>query len=218
MQKNTVIEAANTTHYKTAQVQHQQALRKGILDDASNLLIREGPAALSMRRIAQLVGCSTTVLYTMFGSKQGLVDQLYLRSFELMRQALEAVVHPGHPHDYIYALCRAYHQFALENPIYYAIMFANPIPEYKPAEPSRQLGQESFQLLVQAVQDCLVPNQVAGDEAWEIARIIWATLHGHVSLELADYFDYPGVLPPQMLDRALHAIVSQLLPATPQNQ
>ncbi|MEO1297455.1 MAG: TetR/AcrR family transcriptional regulator, partial [Cyanobacteria bacterium J06636_16] len=132
MNKNTVIDEHSTTNYRAAQDRHQQALRRGILDDASNLLMREGAAALSMRRIAQLVGCSTTVLYTLFGSKQGLVDQLYLRGFERLRQALEAVPHPGSPHDYIGTLCRAYRQFALNNATYYAVMFSNPIPEYAP--------------------------------------------------------------------------------------
>lgn len=211
------MEANGTTNYRALQDQHQQTLRQGILDDTSSLLIREGPTALSMRRIAQIVGCSTTVLYTLFGSKQGLVDELYLRGFEILHQALEAVSPLG-KRDYIYALCHAYYQFALANSTYYAIMFSNVIPEYTPSQTSRQLGQESLQLLVQAVQDCLPPNQMAEDEAWEIARIIWATLHGHVSLELAKYLNHSGVSPQQNLDRALQAIITHLLPTTGNHQ
>ncbi|ESA39110.1 transcriptional regulator [Leptolyngbya sp. Heron Island J] len=209
MGNNTVIQKNGVTNYQTAQSQHQQALRRGILDDASSLLIREGPTALSMRRIAQLVGCSTTVLYTMFGNKQGLVDQLYLRGFEKLCQALQAVSCTGSSHDYIYALGRAYYQFALDNSTYYAIMFSNPIAEYVPSETSQQLGQESLKLLVQALQDCAPIDE---DEAWNQARIIWATIHGHVTLELAGYFDYPYVVPQQTLERALKALISQLLP------
>ena len=213
MKNNTVTDKNGVTNYPASQAQHQQALRRGILDDASNLLMEKGSAALSMRRIAQLVGCSTTVLYTMFGSKRGLVDQLYLRGFEMLRQTLEAVVCQGVTHHSIYILCNAYRQFALEHSTYYAIMFSNPIPEYTPSDSSRKLGHDSFQIIVQAIQNCISPEQTPGDEAWEIARIIWATLHGHVSLELAGYFDHPGVLPQQILDRALQAVISQLLPA-----
>lgn len=220
MKKNTVTGRNGITDYRAAQAQHQQALRRGILDDASNLLMQEGSAALSMRRIAQLVGCSTTVLYTMFGSKRGLVDQLYLRGFEMICQALEVVPHPGTTRDYVSALCEAYRQFALENSTYYAVMFANSIPEYAPSDSSRELGQDSFRLLVQAVQDCISPeppqeeseSEESEREAWEIARIIWANLHGHVSLELAGYFDYPGVVPEQMLARSRQALIDQLLP------
>jgi len=47
------MDSHTVTNYRTAQDLHQQALRQGILDDASNLLLREGLQALSMRRIAQ---------------------------------------------------------------------------------------------------------------------------------------------------------------------
>lgn len=197
--------------YRITQELHQQELRQGILDDTSDLLMQEGATALSMRRIAQLVGCSTTVIYTMFGNKQGLVDELYLRGFDMVRQALEAVSRPEIPQDYIYDLCNAYLNFALTHPTYYAIMFLKVMPEYVPSETNRQLGQKSFQLLVNAVQDCIAPGPNPEDEAWEIARIIWAIVHGHVGLELAGHFDYPGVSPQQMLERSLQAIVEQLL-------
>lgn len=218
MENNTVTDEDRATTYRAVQDQHQQTLRRGILDDASSLLVREGPTALSMRRVAQLVGCSTTVLYTLFGSKQGLVDELYLRGFEKMRQALEAVPRLEKPQDYIYALCSAYRQFALANSTYYAIMFLKVIPEYTPPESSRQLGQESFQRLVQAVQHSIAPGLITPEpateaQAWQIARMIWATLHGHVSLELAGHFDYPGVVPQQLLEQSLRALIDQLLPS-----
>jgi AcrR family transcriptional regulator len=211
MNKNIVIAKDSVTNYRSAQELHQQELRKGILDDTSDLLMREGATALSMRRIAQLVGCSTTVLYTMFGNKQGLIDELYLRGFDMVRQALEVVPRSGDPQNYIYALCYAYRNFALTHSTYYAIMFLKVMPEYTPSQANRQLGQKSFQLLVEAVQDYVAPVLITEDEAWEIARIIWATVHGHVGLELAGHFDYPGVSPQQMLERALQAVVKQLL-------
>jgi AcrR family transcriptional regulator len=212
MRKNTVIEKNDVTSYRSAQDLHQKELRKGILDDTSDLLVREGTAALSMRRIAQLVGCSTTVLYTMFGNKQGLVDELYLRGFDMLRQALEAVPRACSAQDYLYALGDAYRSFALAHSTYYAIMFLKVMPEYTPSKANLQLGEKSLKLLVDAVQDCVAPNTIAESAAWEIARIIWATVHGHVGLELAGHVAYPGVSPQQMLERALQAVVEQLLP------
>ncbi|MGD1897879.1 MAG: TetR/AcrR family transcriptional regulator [Phormidesmis sp.] len=204
------MKAERQTTYRIAQKQHQQALRQGVLDDASNLLMKEGPAALSMRRIAKLVGCSTMTLYTLFGNKQGVVDQLYLRGFELLRQALESVPHTGAPLDYVWALCYAYRQFAMDNSSYYAIMFANPVPEYTPPEASRQTGEKGFILLVQAVQGCRVVSPITQAESWDIARMIWATLHGHVSLALAKHFD-EVTLPASLLERSLKTIFDTLL-------
>ncbi|MEL6322030.1 MAG: TetR/AcrR family transcriptional regulator [Cyanobacteria bacterium J06626_14] len=211
MRKNTVTGKNSVTNYRNAQDLHQQELRKGILDDTSDLLMREGTPALSMRRIAKLVGCSTTVLYTMFGNKQGLVDELYLRGFEMMRQALEAVPRSDSPQNDIYALCGAYRDFALAHSTYYAIMFLKTVPEYTPSKANIQLGETSLQLVVDVVHDCVTPRSIAENEAWDIARIIWATVHGHVGLELAGHFDYPGVSPQQLLNQALQAVAEQLL-------
>jgi AcrR family transcriptional regulator len=204
----------DATNYRDAQDRHHQELCRGILDDTSDLLIREGVTALSMRRIAQLVGCSTTVLYTMFGNKQGLIDELYLRGFEMVRQALEAVPCSNHPLDYLYALCNAYRTFALTHSTYYAIMFLKVMPEYTPSEANLRLGERSLQLVVEAVQACGASGSISEDEAWEIARILWATVHGHVGLELVGHFAYLGVSPQQLLERALRAIVQQNLPTS----
>ncbi|MEY2832537.1 MAG: hypothetical protein RLZZ574_1795, partial [Cyanobacteriota bacterium] len=136
------------TNFRVVQEQHQQKLRQGILDDVSKLLVQEGPNAITMRRIADTVGCSTTVLYTMFSNKQGLVDELYLKGFDMLRQSLEAVSSSGNFRNYIYALCHAYRGFALANQTYYSIMFLKVIPEYTPSQVNLKLGQKSLELLV----------------------------------------------------------------------
>jgi AcrR family transcriptional regulator len=210
MNKNTVTGKSSVMDYRNVQDLHQQELRKGILDDTSDLLMREGATSLSMRRIAQLVGCSTTVLYTMFGNKQGLVDELYLRGLDMMRQALEAVPRSD-LQDYIYALCGAYRNFALTNSTYYAIIFLKIMPEYTPSQANLQLGEKSLHILIDGIWSCVAPRSITEEEAWEIARIIWATIHGHVSLELTGHFSYSDESPQQILKRALQAIVHQLL-------
>jgi AcrR family transcriptional regulator len=206
------------TKFRAAQEKHQQKLRQGILDDASSLLMQEGANALTMRRIADTVGCSTTVLYTMFSNKQGLVDELYLRGFDMLRQSLEAVSRSDNFRNYIYALCHAYRGFALANLTYYSIMFLKVIPDYTPSEANLKLGQESLALLVKAIQDCISGEQKSEDKAWEIARVIWATVHGHVGLELMGYFNYPGVSPQQLLEQALQVLLNELLPTMDKGQ
>lgn len=202
------MESLKVTNFRVAKEQQQQKLREGILDDVSNLLMQEGANAITMRRVADTVGCSTTVLYTMFRNKQGLVDELYLRGFDMLRESLKAVSRTDDLRNYIYALCLTYRNFALTNPTYYSIMFFKVIPEYAPGEANLKLGQSSIELLVQAIRDCISDE----GEAWEIARIIWATVHGHLGLELTGYFNYSGLSPQQMLERALQGLVNELLP------
>ncbi|MBE9044352.1 TetR/AcrR family transcriptional regulator [Pleurocapsales cyanobacterium LEGE 10410] len=216
MVNNDVMKANKVTNFRVVREKHQQELRRGILDDVSNLLVQKGPNAITMRRIADTVGCSTTILYTMFRNKQGLVDELYLRGFELLRQSLAAVSYVDDLRNYIYALCLSYRDFALANPTYYSIMFLKAIAEYTPSEANLKLGQASLELLVQAIRDCITDQPEAEEEAWEIARIIWATVHGHVGLELTGYANYSKASSQQMLERALQALVNELLPTIDQ--
>lgn len=199
----------SNSRFRTTQDSYQQTLRQGILDDASSLLVQEGPQALSMRRVAQLVGCSTTVLYTLFGNKQGLVDELYGRGFALLRQALEAVPRSPQTLDYLLALGRAYRTFALANASYYAIMFFQVLSEYAPSETNRLLGQASFDLVEHTLQDYITATHLTGGDAREISFIIWATLHGHVGLELSHYLD--AKVAEKRFETALRTLLTGLL-------
>ena len=65
-----------------------------ILEAASELLSEEGASALSVRRIATAAGCSTMGLYSRFGGKDGVVDELYVEGFERLIDGDEG--EPGH--------------------------------------------------------------------------------------------------------------------------
>ena len=62
-----------------------------ILRAASDLLAAEGPGALSVRRIAAAAGCSTMGLYSRFGGKDGVVDELFAEGFEHLCAAMQGL-------------------------------------------------------------------------------------------------------------------------------
>ncbi len=114
-----------------------EAARRGLLDIASVLLEARGPEALSVRRVVAQAGCSTTVIYTLFGSKEGIVNGLHLEGFRRLRRALNAVDEPD-ALGRLRLLNRAYRRVALENPTYYAVMFECPVPGYRPDDLHRR--------------------------------------------------------------------------------
>ncbi|MGW5156849.1 TetR/AcrR family transcriptional regulator [Nonomuraea wenchangensis] len=78
------------TAYQLAQREGQDVVRTAILDTATHLLVTEGPGALTVRRIAGEAGCSTKVIYTLFGGKDGLVEALWLEGFARFERRLRA--------------------------------------------------------------------------------------------------------------------------------
>jgi AcrR family transcriptional regulator len=168
-------------------------MRRTLLDAASRLLLEEGPGALTMRRVAGAVGCSTTVLYTMFGGKEGLADALYREGFERLRRRLEAAGGDPDPLGRLRALGRAYRDSALAEPGYYGVMFQQAIPGFRPSPESLVVAGASLGVLTQAVRAAMEAGVVKAGDPRAMAEVLWAAVHGAVSLELAGHFPGPEV-------------------------
>jgi AcrR family transcriptional regulator len=174
------------TPYRRAYLAGRDAQRRVVLDAASNILEAQGPDALTMRRIAGEVGCSTSVLYTMFGGKSGVAEALWLEGFERLRVALAAVDDDDQLRR-LAAMGRAYRANARANPAYYSVMFARPIPGFEPSPEAYSESLRPLQLVVDAVADCAAAGVFRRVDPAHVARVLWAAAHGAVSLELAGH-------------------------------
>ena len=163
-----------------------------ILDAAGWLLAEYGPQALTVRRVASAVGCSTTVLYTMFGGKGGLADALYREGFERLTRRLEEAENaddaPEDPVGRAAALAIAYRQSALADRNYYEVMFGRAIPGFEPSEESLAVTNASLAMLASAVREAMDAGVLVDGDAGAVAEVLWAAAHGVVSLELTGYF------------------------------
>src|SRR3954471_14451651 len=106
--------AMTATAYARARDRGSETLRRALLDTASRLLVKEGPQALTMRRVAAAAGCSTTVLYTAFGGKNGIAEALYREGFARFSKKLASVPHTDDPVVRLVALGHAYRDNAKE--------------------------------------------------------------------------------------------------------
>jgi AcrR family transcriptional regulator len=134
---------------------HDEALRVRLLDEAGRLLSDEGPAALSMRRLANDVGTSTTAVYSLYGSKSALVRAVYLEGFSRFGSRLDAVVRSDDPVVDLLNLGLAYRDSALTDPHLYAVMFGPVIPEFEPEAEDLAATEATMDPLVSAVQAAL---------------------------------------------------------------
>ena len=166
----------------------QDALRGFLLDAAGRLLAEEGAGALTMRRVAAEVGCSTTVLYTLFGGKDGLAAGLYREGFERFRRRLEALPPGPDPLGRVHAISAAYRESALAEPNYYRVMFLGAIPGYVPDEAALAAGAATFTYLIDAVRDCMAAGVYRAGDPVAVAEVLVAAAHGVISFELAGVF------------------------------
>lgn len=157
---------------------------RALLDAAGEVLAREGPAALTVRRIATEAGCSTMGVYSRFGGKEGVIEQLIYDGFARLAGVLDGIGESDEPLADLRRCGRAYRRFALENASRYVVMFATVVPGYELPPEAKTFAHGTFEQLVDRVRRCQAAGLFVDEPPEYLAEVIWGTIHGHVMLEL----------------------------------
>jgi len=162
-----------------------QVVRDEVVRCALDALEREGPLAVSARRVASSAGTSTAALYEFFGDKTGLVRALFVQGFVELQDAIgDAAAPTDHPRDALIALLAASRRFALERPMLFELMYSRPFAEFAPGPDDLAAGVAVYRTMVDAVRRWLVA--VGSDvRPKEAAHVIVAAHRGFVMTELA---------------------------------
>jgi AcrR family transcriptional regulator len=129
----------------------------------------------------------------MFGGKEGLAEALYREGFERLRRRLEAVADDDDdPLARLGALAHAYRANALAERAYYGVMFQQAIPGFQPSAASLTAAGASLEVLARAVRAAMDEGALRAGDPQPVAEVLWAAVHGVVSLELAGHFPGPG--------------------------
>jgi AcrR family transcriptional regulator len=100
---------------------HDDKTAVALLDAAERAIEERGVGALLVRGVAADVGVSTRAVYSLFGSKEGLIAALAVRAFDLLATAVGQVVTTTDPIADLVQIGLAYRQFALDHPALFVI-------------------------------------------------------------------------------------------------
>lgn len=164
--------------------QQDRGTRDRTLDAAAQLLRDEGPAALTVRRIATAAGLSTMAIYHHFGGKDGLVEALYVDGFRALEEALAAVPRTEDPVADVEALALAYREVAMRRPGYYEVMFGRPFPGFEPSPEARERAMRPWRAFTDSLERCEAAGLLT-TPASDAALLLWASGHGLLMLQLA---------------------------------
>ena len=101
--------------------EHDEQTADALLAAAERLIEAEGLGALSLRELARAAGTTTRAVYSLFGSKDGLVGALGGRAFELLQRGLEVLPTTGDPQNDLVEAALMFRRFALEHPALFSI-------------------------------------------------------------------------------------------------
>jgi AcrR family transcriptional regulator len=160
-------------------------VERELLAAAEAVLVREGPGGLTVRAVAAQAGIAPMGVYNRLGGKDGLVDALLIKGFDLLTAALQDEA-GDEPDMYarLYASGVRYREFALANPHFYAIMFEEAIPHEHDSAEVEEHARAAFGALVRYVELAAAAGVLAAPDPFEAAMQIWSSVHGAVALEL----------------------------------
>ena len=118
-------------------VRSESDTRERLIAAAADLIARAPGEEFSLRAVCDAVGVKMPTLYHFFGSKQGLIDAVIDRGFDLYLAEKDAAEPSGDPVQDIRAGWDAHVTFGISNPGFYTLMYGKVRPGYSPAAQSR---------------------------------------------------------------------------------
>ena len=171
-------------------------VRTKILDAARDLFAQHGYEGVSMRRIAEKIEYSPTVIYQHFEDKDALIKELCYADFATLAEELQATLQIPDAIERLRTCGEGYVRFAIANPNHYRLMFMTPLP-VRPNDTmvidEEQRGQIKgkpetdayalVRLLVQMAADAGRRRDPQADVDL-VAQTLWAGLHGVIALHI----------------------------------
>jgi AcrR family transcriptional regulator len=181
----------------------KQELRDDIVTAARDLFVTEGYVNVSMRKIADKVGCAPGTIYLYFEDKDSILSAIVVQTFAKLDKRMEAIRNDtGDAIERLRRGCRQYILFALDHPYHYLVTFGLSGAEHSTNNEARQAGEQSFNCMRDCVRLCVEADLFRVDDVEQIAQSLWACLHGVVML-LITKSDFPFIERNRLIDSVL---------------
>ena len=164
-------------------------VRLQLVEAAAHLLDAHGPDAVTARGLATEVGASTQVVYTHFAGMDDVVAEVWREGFRRFGAALDEPAVTADPVADFMTQGWGYRRFALRNPHLYRVMFGDGLVALQRGrEDDLEVAGGTFLSLLTRIERCRDAGRWHVDDVFTAGEVIWATSHGHMSLELAGYY------------------------------
>jgi len=186
---------------------YRESLRRTILDAAREAFVREGYDGVSMRKVAERVGCSHGNLYLHFKDKEALFEALVAESFDRFGEELRkrsGAAKGGDPVEILRRAGRAYVEFGVANPSIYEFAFLL-------RRPGRHKPHVTYERVEALVRRCVKEKRFRRVDVDVASQSLWAAAHGITSLLiLRPTFAWAerGKLIGQVIDAAVDSLLA----------
>jgi AcrR family transcriptional regulator len=165
--------------------EHNERTRAALREAAERILAEHGYGALSVRAVADEAGTTTRAVYSVFGSKDGLVDALAQTTFEYLRSVIGALPESDDPTaDLVDVGVRGFRRLVREHPALYRIAFQRVVPRFRAGPELRAARQRALEQLQDKIRR-LETAGLLGDTSLADATVaVEAVMEGLANAEL----------------------------------
>jgi AcrR family transcriptional regulator len=160
-------------------------MRQAILEAAREIAAEVGWREVTVRKVAEKVEYSPATLYEYFASKEAILLALMQEGFRILAQDMRAVPESGNAVERLIAVAQSYWDFAFQYPELYQVMHGLGGVSFGTAE-TPQEAKDGFVALREAVRAVFPGDGASQLDLYDEVDTLWATLHGLVSLTMAD--------------------------------
>lgn len=181
-----------------------QSFRNAFCEAAYELYVEKDYDAVTMRGVAKALNCSPMMAYSYFENKEDVFAALRAIRFDKLAQTLEDVPFALTPLEYLRNLAKAYAGFAHQHPHAYRLLYMTPVDRSKIYPDVVKAQKRTRLVLFDATRRAVESGHLKGDPI-TLAHILWASIHGLVSLNLSNQL-HPGASFAELLSTMLDYI------------
>ena len=181
---------------KERQERDRNAVRRAILDAASDLFVTEGYQNVSLRKIADRIEYSPASIYSYFPSKDEIFFALAEEGVRLFANTRNESIEGLSASDRLRRIVLRLYRFSVDHPQYFALMFVDrTVPricrEHERFAFAREMRQELFAELARAADQGVLPKGVSASAVFRILTmgvfgVAVMRLSGRLTAEYAD--------------------------------
>jgi AcrR family transcriptional regulator len=166
--------------------EHDERTRAALRAAAERLVADRGPGAFSVRAVAEEAGTTTRAIYSLFGSKDGLlIDALAQDAFDYLADGIDALAETDDPaEDLVTVGLEVFRRLVLEHPALYRIAFQRVVPGFRAGPEVTVARERAFARLLARVQRLEAGGLLGRTSVSEAAVEFNAMMEGLANAEL----------------------------------
>jgi AcrR family transcriptional regulator len=173
--------------------EHDERTRAALLTAAERLIEQHGADAASVRAVADAIGTTTRAVYSVFGSKNGLLAALATRLFEMLSDAIDDSGSTDDPVvDVINASVRGFRQTALDHPALYGLVFLRIVPDLPLGAEFDEVAAGAWARLRAHIERIAERGELGAISVDDATRSVHALTEGLATMELRGMLDSSG--------------------------